>query len=166
MKTTLAVSLVKFADLYDGALFIGKFKDLNHVMIKGFQMIHDDRFVWPVILSPALDDFDNKPALVQKNVVERAPVIRVEDFELSVSLDPSGMTIESEYIPDVGAVFLFETGFHICVRAVGPEWTDALINVQTGEIVQRPDSPANAKITSWQIRRRISDEVEIIVEYP
>lgn len=165
MKTTLAVSLAKFADLNDGDLFIGKFNDRSHVMIKGFQMIHDDRVVWPVILSPTLDDFNNKPVLVQKSVVERSPVVRVGDFELSMSLDPRGMTIESGYIPDVGAIFLFEAGFHICARVVDPGWTDALINVQTGEIVERPDSLANAKITSWQIRRRIGDEVEIIVKY-
>ena len=165
MKTTLAASLAKFADLNDGDLFIGKFNDRNHVLIKGFQMINGGRVEWAVILSPTLDNLGNKPVLVQKSVVERAPVVRVEDFEFSVSLDPRGMTIESGYVPDLGAIFLFEAGFHICARVVDPTWTDALINVQTGEIVQRPDSPANAKITSWQIRRRIGDEVEIIVEY-
>lgn len=167
MKTTLAASLARFADLSDGDLFIGKFNDKNHVMMKAYDIENGDRVEWPVILSPTLELFDNKPGLVQKNVVERDRVVRLKDFELYASLDLGRVTIERGYSPDVGAIFVLEQGAHLCAGAREPIsiLQSVLINIETGEIIKHSEPLANAKTTSWQIRRRVGDEVEIIVQY-
>ena len=166
MKSTVAANLARFSDLSDGELFIGTFGKRSHVMFKVYDLENGDAVEYAVILSPTHELYDNKPGFVQPDALEATLVVQLKDFELHASLDPEKMSVESGFDHDVGAIFILEQGIHLCARAPGSVSQSVLIDINTGQIVEHSEPLPNAKITSWQIRRRVGNEVETIVEYP
>ncbi len=165
MKMNSREKLRKFADLERGSIFIATATASNHFCIKTFEKYEGDQ---PdidsfVVLSPGLLDYNGEPGVLGNEVIHDGPVLEIEGVKLSVSTEPSDIQFDSGYSPSAGSVFVFSTGTYLSVKS---NYGDRLLNVESGELVERPPELKHAKIGSWRLVRPVNRDIEELATHP
>lgn len=156
-----------YDDLERGDLFLFDIRDTAHLLMKTWETAENGEIEHCIVLSPSAEMYQHGPGLIQKNVVNDRPLLKLLDCEFVVDKS-SGVQLEPVINAEQGKAYILEKDCFVAAKSKSNGfWVDVLVNLETGEVIDAQGVRNVAKFTHWKIRRKIDDwSHEIIIRFP